>query len=50
MDYDPYTGIQLRALRSDPTGRYSPIVDDEPSKLVVIAKWFWRLIRFGETL
>lgn len=23
--FDPYTGHQLRTLRSDPTGRWSPI-------------------------
>ena len=31
--YDPHTGHQIRALRSDPTGRYSLLVEndvDEP--------------------
>lgn len=26
--YDPHTGHQLRALRTDPTGRHNPIVLD----------------------
>lgn len=29
--YDPHTGHQIRALRTDPTGRHNPIVlDDVP--------------------
>lgn len=29
--YDPHSGTQIRALRTDPTGRHNPIVlDDVP--------------------
>lgn len=29
MYHDPYSGQQLKAFRSDPTGRWSPIVEEE---------------------
>lgn len=42
MDYDPYSGVQLRALRQDPTGRISRIEMDEPL-LPAIIRWLIRL-------
>jgi len=29
--YDPYTNHQIKALRRDPTGRWSPICSENPS-------------------
>ena len=29
--YDPYTNHQIKALRRDPTGRWSPICGENPS-------------------
>ncbi len=53
-DYDPFTGQQVRFLRSDPSGRWSPIVEQEPEPAtwlqagmvgtaigVVLAVMFW---------
>ena len=29
-NYDPFSGHQVKFLRSDPSGRWSPIVEPEP--------------------
>ena len=45
MNYDPYDGTQLCALRSDPTGRFIAITDDyEEPIVIVVLRWFRMLL------
>lgn len=34
MYYDPYDNTQLKAFRRDPTGRWSPIVEEEVNQTI----------------